>query len=210
MGTAGKVVLGLVLAAALVTGLYFAFRKKTDDIEGADKDEGGTPVKNEPAEGSGIQYVFQGGTGGNANPSDQIGIKLLTGVNAIGDVVKIDHPKYKGQFTVEDISDASDGTSIIFVKAPFVTDGTVQEEGVAIDRRRGNVALVGVPEDEPVVSADGRKVRRYRFIGKVEAAIRKNKLRTGKVQGLKGPALRKFIRKDKTGVPSTPKLFAKK
>lgn len=211
MGTVGKVVLGLVLAGGLGIGLYFAFRKKVDEggDGAADKDEGGTPVKNEPAESSGIQYVFQGGTGGNVNPADQVGIKLKEGVNSIGDIVKIDHPNYKGQFDVLDVSDAGDGTSIIFVKAPFVSAGTVQEDGVAIDRKAGTVALVGVPAEEPVVSADGK--RKARFIGKFEAKARKAYLKSGKMKGLRGVALRAFIRKgSKPSAPVKPKTFVKK
>lgn len=170
-----------------------------------------------PGESSGIQYIFQGGTGGDDAGSDHIGIKLLSGVNNVGDTVQIDHPNYKGQFVVDNVSDGGDGTSIIFVKTPFVTSGTNPEAGgtgggnFAVDRQSGSVAVVGVPAASSANGMLNAAGFGTHWLTKREATTRKNQQSIGKGKGLKGGALRKFIRSNPLPppVPVNPANVAK-
>jgi hypothetical protein len=153
-----------------------------------------TAATSAPAEASAIQYIADGGSGGGSHPG-AILIKLVDGVMKTGDAITIKHPNYNGNFTVLDNND-NYGGSIIYVATPFISAGAKTEDNNLIDRQPGTVAVIGESSASSFSGANGKKhtVKKIKFFTKAQGAGRKAKHAAGKKKGLKGAALRTFIR----------------
>ena len=171
------------------------------------KDEVVTPATASFGEESKINTVRERGQKGEGGEVGKIAVQVIDGIYTTGDIVKIKHPNYSGEFEVLAVNDNYAPGNIIYLDTPFVNKGTkIESDGVPIDRQIGTITIIAQPADDLEAAGGGRK----RFLGKAEAQLRKRKQVIGKSRGKKGKELRKFIRTGNQHVmPKKPALFTK-
>ena len=174
------------------------------------KEEVVTPATASKGEESPIAYISPRISDGKVTDTNTIEVRILKGVFANGDVVKLNHPSYNKdkEYVVMGNWDVGDGGGSAFLDTPYIDNkGEKNSLGLPYDTRKGTIAVIAEAPEQLEASGGGRK----RFLGKEEAKLRKRKQQIGMAQGRKGKALRKFIRTGNQHVmPKKPAVFTQK
>lgn len=167
------------------------------------------------AEGSPIVYIAQG----KGKDNNSIGVRVGVGVFAPGTLVQLTHPSYNGQFTITDNWDSGDGTGLVYINTPFNSaTANTNSAGNLEDDQAGTIQVIGdpatapAPDSTPAASfsgipeegaslefsnATGKKAKKRRHIRLIPASEAKQRIANmaaGASKGLKGNALRNFIK----------------
>jgi hypothetical protein len=173
------------------------------------------PATPNEGETSDIIYISPRIDGGKVIATDTIEVRIANGVFNDGDTVYLHTPQYEGQFPVIGHWDVGDGGGSAFIKTPFIDLGTKNSLGLPIDESPGTISVIA--QNAPAQSANGEMnfegaiiktdaAKEYGFsmmapksslthwLTPSEAKMRQAKQTEGQRLGLKGLALRNYIR----------------
>lgn len=161
-------------------------------------------------EASNIIYIAPENSAGKIVSSDRIEVRVGDGIFADGDVVEMKHKRYNDYFEIAKAIETGDGGYWLIVDTPYISSGFTNAAGIPQDNATGGTIAVVADTELSFAATGGKKIRykksknpvklkfkNKRWLKKSQALTRKQRKASGKIQGLKGKALRKFIRTKK-------------